>query len=62
MPMSPQIGVSYLPVSNRRLRSARRRLALIAALAALAAASALTGALTRSAEDAATPPAVLSYS
>jgi hypothetical protein len=62
MPMSPQIGVSYLPASNRRQRNARRRFALIAALSALAAASAVAGALTRSAEDAASPPAVLSYS
>jgi nitrous oxide reductase len=62
MPMSPQIGVSYLPINSRRQRSARRRIVLIAALAALAGASAVTGALVRTAEDATAPAATLPYS
>lgn len=62
MPMTPQIGVSYLPVNSRRQRSARRRMLLIAALVALAAGSAVIGALTQSGEEPSGPPAVLLYS
>jgi nitrous oxide reductase len=62
MPMSPEIGVSYLPIGRRRQRSARRRIVLIAALAALAGASAVAGAIVRTAEDAAAPAATLPYS
>jgi hypothetical protein len=50
MPRTPEIGVSYLPVSSRRQRIARRRLYLVAALASLAMVSAVTGALTRGSE------------